>query len=285
MYSWRDGAWVPYPPKALQVLLLEEAHISHAHVGGEKLFHLLRPHYYWSTFRTDCTTFVAHCFECQLSSGRTHGSWMGRLLPLPPGPRVEWSLDLITNLGPPGGPKHHLLAAICCYSKFCLLQPIPDKSSTTVANCLKTTLFSTFGIPTTIRTDNGTEFAGATSQLLSAYKVTHRHTSPYTSHSNGQVERLHRTVETLLRRCLVTLPPSTWRHLIPDIQYAINTTYARSTGCPPYLIMFGTTPPHPGQIPDPTTTTVATYAKALQRQLTTISKATTAAHDAYRRRE
>ena len=84
------------------------------------------------------------------------------------------------------------------------------------------------------------------------------------------MERLHRTVETLLRRCLVTLPPTSWRHLIPDIQYAINTTYARSTGCPPYLIMFGTTPPHPDAIPDPTTTTVATYTKALQRQLSTI---------------
>ena len=244
---------------------MEEFHVTHSHVGGEKLCHLLTAQYYWPAMRQDCSAFVGHCFECQLSAGRSHGSWMGQLLPLPPGPRVEWSLDLVTTLGPPNTQKMHLFAAICCYSKFCVLRLIPDRTSTTVANVLKNDVIAVFGTPAVVRTDNGTEFAGATSALLSAYRIRHHHTSPYTSHSNGQVERLHRTVETLLKRCLVTLPHQYWQRLLPDIQLAINTTYARSVGCPPYLIMFGTTPPHPSHIPDPTTTTVQTYARAVQR--------------------
>lgn len=80
----------------------------------------------------------------------------------------------------------------------------------------------------------------------------------------------------------MTLPHNHWHSLIPDIQLAINTTYARSIGCPPYLVMFGTTPPSPKHVPDPTTTTVATYASAIKRQLSTIQRATQAAHDAYR---
>ena len=188
---------------------------------------------------------------------------MGSLLPLPPGPRITWSLDLITNLGPPDAPKKHLLAAICCYSKFCLLRLVPDRSSATVASTLKNHLFATFGTPAHVRTDNGKEFAGATAALFAAHKVRHHHTSPYTSHSNGQVERLHRTVESLLRRCLVSAPHTTWEQLVPDVQLAINTTYARSIGCPPYLVMFGTTPPNQNALPDPSTTTVATYARAI----------------------
>ena len=210
LYSWHTNRWVAFPPKGLQLLLMEEAHITNAHVGSEKLYHLLSANWYWPTMRTDCTRFVQHCFECQLSGGRTHGSWMGSLLPLPPGPRITWSIDLITNLGPPDAPKKHLLAAICCYSKFCLLRLIPDRSSTTVASTLKHHLFATFGTPAHVRTDNGKEFAGATAALFAAHNVRHHHTSPYTSHSNGQVERLHRTVESLLRRCLVSAPHSTW---------------------------------------------------------------------------
>ena len=84
------------------------------------------------------------------------------------------------------------------------------------------------------------------------------------------MERLHRTVESLLRRCLVSTPHAAWEALVPDAQLAINTTSARSIGCPPYLIMFGTTPPTSTSIPDPTTTTIATYARAIQRQITTI---------------
>lgn len=53
---------------------------------------------------------------------------------------------------------------------------------------------------------------------------------------------------------MVTLPPDTWHHLLPDVQLAINTTYAKSIGCQPYLVMFGSTPPRPAfdNLPDPT---------------------------------
>ena len=56
---------------------MEEFHVTHSHVGGEKLCHLLAAQYYWPTMRQDCSAFVGHCFECQLSAGRSHGSWMG----------------------------------------------------------------------------------------------------------------------------------------------------------------------------------------------------------------
>ena len=72
---------------------------------------------------------------------------MGQLLLLPAGPRVEWAMDLITNLGPTAGPKLHVLTIICCFSKFCLLLPVKDKHSTTVAALLKERLFTIFGVP------------------------------------------------------------------------------------------------------------------------------------------
>ena len=90
-------------------------------------------------------------------------------------------------------------------------------------------------------------------------------TSPYTSHSNGQVERLNRTVGDLLRRPLITLPPDTWPTLLPEVQLAINTTYAKSLGCPPYLVMFGSPPPSSPflSLPDPTTAHLSRYTAAL----------------------
>ncbi len=94
-------------------------------------------------------------------------------------------------------------------------------------------------------------------------------------------------MEDLLRRCLVTLPPEHWETLIPELQLTVNTTYARSIGCAPYLVMFGADSPSTfaSAMPDPTKVPVATYATAVRRQLETISKATAAAHAAYRKRE
>lgn len=137
-----------------------------------------------------------------------------------------------------------------------------------------------------MRTDNGTEFKGDFEILCMALKVKHVRSAPYTSHSNGQVERLHRTIQDLTKRCLVTLPSSAYRTVLREIQLTINTTYARSIGCAPYLLMFGTSPPSDmaTAIPDPTVTATQQYAKAVQRQVQLAHKAAMAAHQQYRKR-
>ena len=56
---------------------MEELHVQHHHIGGQKLFELLRGLVYWPTLRVDCTAFADKCFECQLTKGKAHGSWQG----------------------------------------------------------------------------------------------------------------------------------------------------------------------------------------------------------------
>ncbi len=187
------------------------------------------------------------------------------------------------KLGHPDAPTHSVLTMVDCFSKFTLLALLPDKKAATIANVVHTRLVSVFGKPGAIRCDNGSEFKGDFAVYCHARGIKRITTSPYTSHSNGQVERLHFVVQQLLRRCLITLPPTAWTHLLPDVQLAINTTHSKSIGCPPYLVMFGTTPPSPllGSLPDPTTTTLANYTAALKRQLSTIQAAANAAHQAY----
>ena len=79
-------------------------------------------------------------------------------------------------------------------------------------------------------------------------------------------------MQQLLRRCLITLPPAAWVTLLPEVQLVINCTHSKSIGCPPYLVMFGTTPPSQARlsVPDPTTVSLTHYTAALKRQLTTI---------------
>lgn len=104
-------------------------------------------------------------------------------------------------------------------------------------------MVAVFGTPQAVRHDNGTEFRGAFTTYCTSLGIKQQRSSPYTSHSNGQVERLHRTIEDLLRRCLITLDARHLPRLVLDVQLAINTTYARSIGCPPYLVMFGAPAP------------------------------------------
>jgi hypothetical protein len=98
------------------------------------------------------------------------------------------------------------------------------------------------------------------------------------------VERLHRVVEELASRCLVTLPASSFDTVLRELQLTINTTYARSIGCAPYVLMFGTLPPSACNqaIPDPSIAPTARYTAAVRRQVNLAHKAAIAAHGKYR---
>ena len=56
------------------------------------------------------------------------------------------------------------------------------------------------------------------------------------------MERVNRTVQSLLRRVLLGAPADTWWHYLPAIQLALNSTVSRSTGLPTYLLMYGSMP-------------------------------------------
>ena len=116
-------------------------------------------------------------------------------------------------------------------------------------------MVAVFGTPAAVQTDNGTEFEGEFAAYYTAVGIQCKHSCPYTSHSQGVVERLHHIVESMLWRCLVTGDFSTLPCLLVDIPLAINATYGRSIGCPPYLVMFDTpapTSPALAALPDPT---------------------------------
>lgn len=223
---------------------MEEVHLTYLHIGAPKMIALLSARYFWPRLHADCVAFVKACFSCQLAdSTRVAPQWHS-LIPLPPGPRHTWALDLLVELPAAHGTKaKHILLAVDCFTKYVLLQPLGDKSSDAVATFLRTNLISVFGPPHTIRTDNGTEFAGTADTALSLFSALHIRSSPYHSEGNGGAERQLRTLQHLLRKTLTGLPLSTWTHFLPELQYTLNSTFNKATGTMPYLLMFGAPPP------------------------------------------
>lgn len=119
-----------YPTAALRILLLEEVHLTYMHTGAPKLYTLLSARYYWPTLAKDCNQFVKHCFACQLNDSTVVAPKWSTLIPLPPGPRHTWAVDLLTDLpcNTSADPKH-LIVAVDTFSKFVLLHPLPNKTA------------------------------------------------------------------------------------------------------------------------------------------------------------
>ena len=81
-----------------------------------------------------CRSFVAACFLCQLEHA-THDSgksWRRDLIAPPPGPRMEWVLDLLVDLPCKGEGPCHVLTAVGPFSKFTVLVALSQKSAAAV---------------------------------------------------------------------------------------------------------------------------------------------------------
>ena len=86
------------------------------------------------------------------------------------------------------------------YSRNILCDIVPNTLSSTTIRKLED-WFCMFGIPHSIRSDNGPQFVGeAFNQFLGKWRIEHTTSSPRYPQSNGEVERAVQTVKALLKK-------------------------------------------------------------------------------------
>lgn len=110
-------------------------------------------------------------------------------MPLPVGPRHTWSLDLLVELPTSQHHYKHLLVAVDPFSKFVLLEALPNKTADSVARFLRDKVIAIFGPPKVLASDNGKEFHSVVDEVLHMYGALHIRSSPYHSEANGIAER------------------------------------------------------------------------------------------------
>jgi hypothetical protein len=100
--------------------------------------------------------------------------------------------------GPVGG--QHFLVVVDAYSKWPEIFPVNSPTTATTVLELRR-LFSRFGTPETIVSDNGSQFtSSAFAGFCQEYGVTHVRSPPFHPQSNGQAERFVDTLKRALQK-------------------------------------------------------------------------------------
>jgi transposase InsO family protein len=118
-----------------------------------------RQGFYWPTAVADATRIVRSCQWCQFYARQTHLPAQAlQTIPITWSFAV-WGLDLVGPLQKAPGGFSHLLVAIDKFSKWIEVRPLTSiRSEQAVA--FFTNIIDHFGVPNSIITDNGTQFAG-----------------------------------------------------------------------------------------------------------------------------
>lgn len=238
LYKYENGQELIVPPKTMQTEIIRRAH-EVGHFSVKKTEEMINREFYIPKLKEKIQTVIGNCIPCILGN-RKEGKKEGFLHPISKqeGPLHTYHID---HLGPiPSTNKNYkyILAVIDDFSKFAWLYPTKSTTSKETVSCLLKQQ-KTFGNPTRIITDKGTAFtANEFEDYCTEEGIIHVTITTGVPRGNGQVERLNRTIISVLTK-LSSDDPTKWYKFVDRVQSALNSTYQRSIATSPFEILIG----------------------------------------------
>ena len=149
-----------------------------------------------------------------------------------------WGIDFMGPF-PPSYNNLYILLAVDYVSKWVEAIPTRTNDAKVVAQFLRSHIFSRFGTPRALITDNGTHFCNKViDKVLQKYGVRHRTSLAYHPQSNGQAEVSNREIKSILEKT-VNSSRKDWSKKIEDALWAYRTAFKTPLGMSPFRLVYG----------------------------------------------
>jgi len=228
-------------PKALQEVILQEVHAGNmsGHLGGNKTFKRLRERFYWPGYSHDAREWCRICRNCAARKNPPQHR-RGPLQNIKAGYPMEIvATDIMGPFPTSSKGNKYILVASDYFTRWVEAYGIPNQEATTVAKALVDNMFCRFSIPRQLHSDQGAQFeSGLIKELSKMLQINKTRTTPYHPQSDGLVERLNRTIISMLATT-VNDQGGEWEEHLPRVTFAYNTSEQVSTGFTPFYMMFG----------------------------------------------
>lgn len=220
-------------PKALRNLVIQIAHEGHLGIVGTKK--LLREKVWFPNMDQMVEEKIRLCSTCQLITPSSRSEPL-QMSPLPAAVWEEVAVDIYGPL--PNG--QYILVTIDEYSRYPAISFISSTSANSVIPELDN-IFSAYGIPRVVKTDNGPPFNGHVFTQFSEYLgFSHRKITPCWPQANGIVERFMRTLGKRIKAANLEHTPLK-QSLYKFLRNYRNTPHSTTNVAPAHLL-FGRTP-------------------------------------------
>ena len=215
------------------------SHVSAGHFGIQATLHRMQQKFYYPAMKKDSETRVKACPDCLAKIQRvkvrdaTHQprktGYVGELL----------FVDLVGPMPVTRRGEKYILTIEDAYTRYVAAIPIPNKEAATVTKHHMDRYVSIFGTPSAIHSDQGKEFTSQVfTDLMDKLQVRRTTTPAYNPQSNGNLERFHRTLNSIIR-VFADREDTEWSQYLPSATLAYNTKRHSSTGITPFAGMFG----------------------------------------------
>lgn len=234
-----------YVPPALRTEVLANQHCSRAagHPGIKKTQSNVKRHYWWPGWSSSCEDFVRGCVDCQRTKhSRKAPAGLLRPLPIPDRAWVDISLDHLTGLGT-SEVFDAVLVVVDRFSKMAVFIPAhKDDQAPDFAQQFMRWVYPRFGLPETVVSDRGPLFVSSFwSALTQKLGVSRKLSSAAHPETDRQTEIVNQWLGQYLR-VFSNYEQDDWAALLPQAEFAYNSTTHSSMGMSPFEAYCGRQP-------------------------------------------
>jgi hypothetical protein len=205
------------------------------------MYHDLKQHYWWTKMKIEIARYVAKCDTCRRVKA-IHMKTAGPLQSLPI-PTWKWeaiSMDFIVGLPRTAKGFYSIWVIIDRLTNIAHFLPVKVKYPViTYAELYIARILSLHGVPKTIMSDRGPQFASKFwGELHKSLGTKFLHSSAYHPQTSAQTERVNEILEDMLRACVLEFPQK-WDECLPLAEFSYNNSYQESIKMAPFECLYG----------------------------------------------
>ncbi|XP_035235565.1 uncharacterized protein LOC118206694 [Anguilla anguilla] len=229
-----------------EILCLAHDSCLAGHLGVNKTHDRVLKHFFWPGLKRDVAKYCETCHVCQVTGKPNLKIPPAPLYPIPVvgGAFERVLVDIVGPLPRTKSGNQYLLTIMCVATRFPEAIPLQKITAPVVVKAL-VKLFSLFGLPKAIQSDQGTNFmSNIFAQVLDQLAIKHFPSSAYHPESQGVLEQFHQTLKSMLRAYCLEFEKD-WDEGVHLMLFAVREVVQESLGFSPAELVFGHTVPGP----------------------------------------
>jgi len=194
---------------------------------------------YWVGWSKDVREFCRRCDVCaKYHRGATKKQ--GELQNMCVGaPWEKVAIDITCPHPQSAKGNKFMISVLDHFTKYAFAFPVRSHDAVTVAKYLVERVFLVYEVPTQLLSDRGAEFKGSVlSEVYRLMEIDRIRTTSYKLSTNGALDRVHRTLNTMLGK-IVSEQQRDWDSHVAYVLAAYNANEHSATGYTPNMLVFG----------------------------------------------
>lgn len=215
-----------------------------AHLGIKKCYESIKNKYNWKGMLQDITDYINSCVSCgQRKIPRAKTAGFLQPIPLEPvemKPMSDLCIDFVGPL-PPSEGKKYILVCTDAITRYVVVKASSEATAKVTVEFLKD-IITTFGCPTTVRSDRGTHFNNELVKgLTKALNIKYLFSTSYRPQTQGRTEKFNNTLIDSLSH-YVNETGRNWTKYLKACVFAYNCSKHESLQYAPFYLLYGFQP-------------------------------------------